>query len=232
MSHSGLKIRIRLSNLNQQNTNSELEILDRKHPIGELSEQPKKRRRRTKKQIEADNELKKSTSSLNGSVSGGEEEEEFVTVNQQKKIHSNEYRLMKPRKFKYHPIQIKTLGGSFQIKIWHTNMPMQMNSNQMKTQEVTVDSPSIRVDTPDKVKRIEEDVLRKKEKPFICSFPGCTRSFGDQPGLTRHITVSHGERPFVCEYKGCDRRFYDAAKLRRHHGAHERLAQQQRLLTE
>ncbi|RKP08019.1 hypothetical protein THASP1DRAFT_8736, partial [Thamnocephalis sphaerospora] len=55
---------------------------------------------------------------------------------------------------------------------------------------------------------------------FVCSFSGCTRAFGDQPGLTRHITVSHGERPFVCEYEGCGRRFYDAAKLRRHHGAH------------
>jgi hypothetical protein len=63
----------------------------------------------------------------------------------------------------------------------------------------------------------------KKDKPFACSYPGCTRTFGDQPGLTRHITVSHGERPYVCEYEGCDRRFYDAAKLRRHHGAHARL---------
>ncbi|KAI8056860.1 hypothetical protein BDF22DRAFT_773427 [Syncephalis plumigaleata] len=63
----------------------------------------------------------------------------------------------------------------------------------------------------------------KKDKPFACSYPGCTRAFGDQPGLTRHITVSHGERPYVCEYEGCDRRFYDAAKLRRHHGAHARL---------
>lgn len=64
---------------------------------------------------------------------------------------------------------------------------------------------------------------RKKHKPFACTHPGCGKSFGDQPGLTRHITVSHGERPFACEYEGCGRRFYDAAKLRRHHGAHERL---------
>ncbi|RKP14160.1 hypothetical protein BJ684DRAFT_4100, partial [Piptocephalis cylindrospora] len=57
-------------------------------------------------------------------------------------------------------------------------------------------------------------------KPFVCDRPGCHRAFGDAPGLTRHITVTHGPRLFACKEPDCGRRFNDAAKLRRHMQMH------------
>lgn len=71
----------------------------------------------------------------------------------------------------------------------------------------------------------ESDELKSRsddKKLFVCDHAGCIRTFSDQSGLSRHITVSHGLKRFVCEVPNCLRRFNDASKLKRHMGAHER----------
>jgi len=52
------------------------------------------------------------------------------------------------------------------------------------------------------------------EKPFQCTFPGCTKSISDASNYRRHQLVHQGEKPYGCLV--CQKRFSRGMTLRKH----------------
>jgi general transcription factor IIIA len=60
------------------------------------------------------------------------------------------------------------------------------------------------------------------ERPYVCNFEGCDKSYIDEKHLKRHIKSSHSEeRPYECQYEGCTKSFLTGTRLRRHQAVHE-----------
>lgn len=58
------------------------------------------------------------------------------------------------------------------------------------------------------------------EKPFVCSYPGCGRAFPESSNLTKHMRTHTGERPFACGFAGCRKNFSRPDQLSRHEKTH------------
>ncbi|KAH9905519.1 uncharacterized protein B0H18DRAFT_964887, partial [Fomitopsis serialis] len=53
-----------------------------------------------------------------------------------------------------------------------------------------------------------------QEKPYVCDFPGCGKSFAITGALTIHKRTHNGHKPFKCTY--CDRAFAESSNLSKH----------------
>lgn len=58
------------------------------------------------------------------------------------------------------------------------------------------------------------------ERPFVCDFKNCQKSFTRNEELTRHRRIHSGIRPYPCRW--CDKRFGRKDHLRKHERTHER----------
>lgn len=54
------------------------------------------------------------------------------------------------------------------------------------------------------------------EKPYPCTFDGCSKRFRTKTGRTEHLRSHTGEKPYKCPVDECDRCFSYAVDLRRH----------------
>lgn len=62
----------------------------------------------------------------------------------------------------------------------------------------------------------------KNERPFICSYTSCNKSYLEAKHLVQHIKGSHTqERQHHCNWEGCNKCFLTATRLRRHLDSHE-----------
>ncbi|KAJ2780790.1 hypothetical protein H4R18_003258 [Coemansia javaensis] len=58
----------------------------------------------------------------------------------------------------------------------------------------------------------------KRERRYECGY--CKKRFQRPSSLTSHVYTHTGERPFACTFPGCSRRFSVHSNLRRHHKVH------------
>ena len=58
------------------------------------------------------------------------------------------------------------------------------------------------------------------ERPFACSFPGCTRRFTERSNLTKHTRAHSLDRPFKCDWAECGGAFTTKQNLLIHRRIH------------
>ncbi|GJJ70386.1 hypothetical protein EMPS_02735 [Entomortierella parvispora] len=62
------------------------------------------------------------------------------------------------------------------------------------------------------VKRVHD-----KERPFLCVWEDCTKTFAAKGDLVKHERLHTGEKPFACKHGGCEVTFTRSEPLDRHH---------------
>uniref|UniRef100_A0A8C7WEY7 Zinc finger protein 143 n=1 Tax=Oncorhynchus mykiss TaxID=8022 RepID=A0A8C7WEY7_ONCMY len=58
------------------------------------------------------------------------------------------------------------------------------------------------------------------ERPYYCAEPGCGRAFASATNYKNHVRIHTGEKPYVCTVPGCDKRFTEYSSLYKHHVVH------------
>ncbi|CAL8103646.1 unnamed protein product [Calicophoron daubneyi] len=59
-----------------------------------------------------------------------------------------------------------------------------------------------------------------REKPYRCTFPGCSKAYYKRSHLNEHSHLHTGLKPHICNQPGCGARFTRADQLSRHRRAH------------
>ncbi|XP_028292188.1 WT1 transcription factor b isoform X2 [Gouania willdenowi] len=74
------------------------------------------------------------------------------------------------------------------------------------------------------VSSITSPVTRSSEasekRPFVCSYPGCSKRYFKLSHLQMHGRKHTGEKPYQCDYTDCGRRFSRSDQLKRHQRRH------------
>lgn len=76
----------------------------------------------------------------------------------------------------------------------------------------------------DKPARLKRHALSHSgERPYPCSWEGCTQAYTRPDHLERHVAADHTkERKWRCPVASCDAAFYESSHLTRHASVHER----------
>jgi general transcription factor IIIA len=74
----------------------------------------------------------------------------------------------------------------------------------------------------DKLARLKSHLRsHKNERPFVCSYSSCNKSYMEAKHLAQHVKGSHTkERTHQCKREGCNKTFLTATRLRRHMESH------------
>ncbi|VDK56415.1 unnamed protein product [Gongylonema pulchrum] len=54
------------------------------------------------------------------------------------------------------------------------------------------------------------------EKPNVCTYPGCDKSYSRLENLKTHVRTHTGERPYRCEFPECGKAFSNASDRAKH----------------